>query len=180
MIVPSLALLVGVQRRKRFLTPFCRPGWSLLELVATMVILAVLLALTFGTVAATMQTEQASLKSFNKLARQGALADQFRTDVAQAKSAPAAFEKLVKGPACLLLEMPDGSYIAYRFEKGHLKRVAYIGKQTDQQDIPLGEKGGTVEFTWAGKPAGKLVTLRVKTKSGPPLDIAAAVGGDNQ
>jgi type II secretory pathway pseudopilin PulG len=157
-----------------------RPGWSLLELTAVMGILGVLLALTFATVAGTIRTEQASVASFHKLAVQSALADLFRTDVAQAKAAPDKLDAFVKGPACLILQLPDQSHIVYRWDKGRLIRSTFSGKKTAAQPVPLGEKRATVEFSWSAAAAPALLTLRVKGQALAPLDITAALGGDNR
>jgi prepilin-type N-terminal cleavage/methylation domain-containing protein len=158
----------------------CRPGWSLLELIAVMAILGVLMAMTFATLAGTVRTEQASVASFHKLAVQSALADLFRADVAQAKAAPDKLDALAKGPACLILELPDRSHIVYRWDKGRLTRSTFSGKKTAEQPVPLGEKRATVEFLWSGEAAHVLLTLRVKGPAAAPLEITAALGGDNR
>jgi prepilin-type N-terminal cleavage/methylation domain-containing protein len=157
-----------------------REGWSLLELTAALAILGVLLAMTFATLSATIRTEQASVASFHKLAVQSALADMFRADVAQAKRAPDKLDALTKDSACLILELARQSHIVYRWERGHLTRSTLSGKQTAEQVVPLGEKRAAVEFAWSGTGTAVLVTLRVRGQALAPLEITAALGGDNR
>jgi prepilin-type N-terminal cleavage/methylation domain-containing protein len=157
-----------------------RSGFSLLELLAVMAILGILIAMTFATMAGTIRTEQASVASFHKLAVQSALADGFRADVAQAKSAPDKFDTFVKSPTCLILELPDRSHIVYRWAKGRLTRTTRSGKAKGEQPLPLGEKRATAEFSWSGEPAHALLTLRLKGQALAPLEITAALGGDNR
>jgi len=180
---PSLALLArlrGSSLALRVSVRYPRPGWSLLELSAVLVILGVLLALTFATVAGAMRTEQASVASFHKLAVQSALADLFRTDVAKAKTAPMKFDKFAKAPDCLLLEMPDGTHIVYQWAKSRLTRSTYSGTKTGEQQVPLGEKRATAEFSWSNDAAHPLLTMRVNSGTHTPVEITAALGGDNQ
>jgi type II secretory pathway pseudopilin PulG len=153
-----------------------RPAWSLLEVTAVIAVLGVLLALTFATVAGTMRTEKATLASFQKLAAQSALADQFRADVARAKSTPDKLDTFVKSPACLILELPDRSNIIYRWDKGDLTRSTISATGTSAQRLPLGEKGAVAEFAWVAAGPSPLVTLRIKGQT--LQEITAALGGD--
>jgi hypothetical protein len=123
------------------------------------------------------QMQRSAATSHDRLNSHAALADQFRADVAAAADAPAQ-----AGRTALVLHMPDGRRVAYRWQDRRLERSVQAGEERAEQWLPVGPDCTAVEFTRAAA-AQPLLTLRLTEKpvgGGPERrkEISAALGGD--
>src|SRR5271157_3899893 len=162
-----------------------RRGFSLGEMLAVMVGLQVFLTLVVGVLWAAIRIERAAAADFERTLVQGALADQFRADVAGAASVPKKLGLEDAGPTCLILRRPNGKYVIYSWDGERLIRTVKSDALRSQQMLPLGAEKAAVEFTQSG--SGSLITLRLTETRGQGsaqrsgwADITAALGGDLQ
>jgi hypothetical protein len=128
--------------------------------------------------------EKASAAALQQLQTQQVLADQFRTDVAQAADVAQRWNEEVAGPTCLILRLGKDRVVLYRWEAGRMVRSEFVGEKVQRRAIPVGGGPSAAEFVRSG-PGNRLVTLRLLTlrKDGrkePTVDITAALGGDLQ
>jgi Tfp pilus assembly protein FimT len=162
-----------------------RRAFSLLEMLIVIAALQVFLALIAGTMWAMVRIERSAAADFQRALTQGALADQFRADVAAAATAPGKLDGVAAGPQCLILRNADEKKIIYRWDGEHLQRAAISAAGTTRQRLPLGVDEAAVEFARDG--AGRLLTLRLTETHGQGstrrqhlVEIRAALGGDRQ
>jgi hypothetical protein len=137
----------------------------------------ILLLLGVGTLVGILKIEQAGVAVDRNLAERAALSKMFRTDVANAVSAPDS-----AGPTCLILQTPGQERIEYRWENGKLERSQATGSKTSRRRVPTGSAVTNVEFLRQGAD-GRLITLRLIESIGPArvkrhTAIAAALEGD--
>jgi hypothetical protein len=156
----------------------------LLELSLVLVLFSVVVLLSMATVMGALRIEQATAAAFNRQTRVADLADQFRTDVAQATAAPERLDQLSAGPACLILGTAAGGHIVYRWEANRLERTEWSGSSAAQKRVLAGPECGAVAFSRSGKDH-PTITLRLLQTRPPgkvkrPLDISAALGGDHR
>jgi hypothetical protein len=161
-----------------------RSAFTLFEILVVMASMGAVLLLSTATYLAAQRINRSAAGLSGRLAVQAALADQFRQDVTQAKAAPGTFEKNHANAQCLILQVPDGRHIVYRWDKGQLERIAHVGRKESRQRLPIGSDRAVVEFSRSG-PSGRLVTLRLTEQPGstPPrraVEISASLGGDLQ
>ena len=164
-----------VQRRAG--VPCERAGFTLLEVSVAMWAVGILLLLGVGTLVGILKIEQAGVAVDRNLAERAALSKMFRTDVANAVSAPDS-----AGPTCLILQTPGQERIEYRWENGKLERSQATGSKTSRRRVPTGSAVTNVEFLRQGAD-GRLITLRLIESIGPArvkrhTAIAAALEGD--
>jgi prepilin-type N-terminal cleavage/methylation domain-containing protein len=157
-----------------------RPGFSLVELLCVMAVLAILGGILILLLHETLGVERAQAEGFERILQSNALADQFRADVAQAETAPQSWEEFKAGPQTLILAMKKDAHVIYLWKEAMLQRRAYAGiKLTNERTLPLNSRT-TVEFVRADG----LIRLRLqllrggKALPGQALDFAAALGGD--
>jgi type II secretory pathway pseudopilin PulG len=155
-----------------------RSGWSLIELVAAMMLLTILMGLVTAALVGSLQTQKASAGAFNTIAFQSALTDRFREDAAGAKAAPEKWRDLSRTPSCLILEFANDKHIMYRWHQEQLIRSTFAGSTKTEQFVPVSESTTLVEFSSTGTTTPALVTLRVKGRAA--LEVSAALGGDNR
>jgi hypothetical protein len=160
-----------------------RPAFSLLEMTVVLAALQILLALIAGILWATVRIERSAAADFQRTLNQDALAEQFRTDVANAAAAPLGLDDLVAGPDCLILRKADGSKVIYRWAGERLERSETTKSGTTVRHLPLGVEQARVEFTRAED--GRLLTLRLTEVHGLGnarrqhlVVVTAALGGD--
>ena len=164
-----------VQRRAS--VPCGRAAFTLLEVSVAMWAVGILLLLGVGTLLGIIKIEQAAVAVDRNLAERAALSKMFRTDVANAVSAPDS-----AGPTCLILQTPGQERIEYRWENGKLERSQATGSKTSRRRVPTGSAVTNVEFLRQGAD-GRLITLRLIESIGPArvkrhTAIAAALEGD--
>ncbi len=160
-----------------------RHGFTLLEVIVVMSMLVVVMLMISVVLVGTIRIQQQAMQMSQHLIARGALADQFRSDVARAAAAPKTFGVDSAGPACLILRMTDGKHIVYRWRKGQMERSQEAGGARSSQALPLGNPDANVEFDQSEK--GRILTLRLieRSKRGgnkQVTEFAAALGGDFQ
>lgn len=153
-----------------------RPGFTFMEMLMVIFLLALILALATGTIGAALRLHQASSAAQDDLLARGMLADQLREDVGQARSAPRQVRDLVASPTCLLLRMADGSHVVYRgTEKGLERTVLKDGQKSKPTAMVPGWKltGFRVE--------NGLIRLTLRKETGKAeLHVQAVLGGDQR
>ena len=169
-----------VQRRAS--VPCGRAAFTLLEVSVAMWAVGILLLLGVGTLVGILKIEQAGVAVDRNLAERAALSKMFRTDVANAVSAPDSAGPTKAGPTCLILQTPGQERIEYRWENGKLERSQATGSKTSRRRVPTGSAVTNVEFLRQGAD-GRLITLRLIESIGPArvkrhTAIAAALEGD--
>ncbi len=155
-----------------------RPAFSLVELLAIIATFGVAVLVGSSVLVAAFKIQKTTQTSVEALSQRAALADLFRADVARASAAPDRFETDTAGPTCLVLELPGGGHLVYRWQMNRLERRELPGGRV--QLLPAGPRGTSVEFV---RTAGsRLLTLRlVLPQAGGttrPLEFSAALGGD--
>lgn len=158
-----------------------RRGFSLVELLCIIGLLAVIGLVMAMLLRETLDVERVQSAGFEQMLQRNALADQFRADVAQADKVLPAWRAYKSGADTLILERGKDSHIVYRWHDGTLRRKSFDGKQEIERVVPIGGDDTRVDFVGAD---AKLVRLRLrvmqggKAASGRTLEIAAALGGD--
>lgn len=166
---PEIVQLAGQGRR---------PGFTLVEMVAVMFGLSLIMLVGVSMLVGAFKIRQASSSAQDLAIHRQVLAEQFREDVAQAAALPEKLDKWTAGPTCLILKGQSQSSIVYEWKSDILERTDLPRNGT--QKLAVGPKGSKIEFVHSGK----LVTLKISPpppgpgKSGFPLDISAALGGN--
>jgi hypothetical protein len=146
--------------RRAYTAPFDgRRGISLLEMLVVMAALQVFLALMVGLLWAMVRIERSAGADFHRTLEQGALADQFRADVAGASNVLKKWWDVAAGPECLILRTRDGKTIVYRWHDEHLERSEISDGKTALRRLPLGVEEASVKF--ARTEGGRLISLWV-------------------
>jgi hypothetical protein len=161
-----------------------RPGFTLTEIVVVTWGLGVCMLIGGALIVTTLKADRAGEAAMNRLSVREALASRFRADVARAEAAPERLGDLAAGPACLLLQMPGGSSVVYRWEEGTLERIERGGDGRDmRQTMPAGPAVTAVDFLRSGG-KGVLITLRISEAPGRGptrrAELSAALGGDQR
>lgn len=164
--------------------PGVRGGFSLIEVLAVMAGLGLLMLLSVVVLVSVFRINDTARAVQERRSQRTLLADQFRTDVAQATDAPARLGDVVAGLDHLLLRKPDGKHVAYRLAADQLERCEPEPDRGAWKWVPLDPTGVAAEFHRTGA-GGRLITLRLTQIAGRgaskrPLDITAALGGDLQ
>ena len=151
-----------------------RRAFALLEIMVIIAALNVFFAITVGLLWAAIRIERSAAADFERTLVQGALADQFRADVAGSTAA-----EIAGAPRRLILRQADAKAITYRWDGATLERSAGQAKQT----LPLGVEKAGVEFIRSTD--GRMIVLRVietrghgSTQRTERVEITAALGGD--
>jgi hypothetical protein len=155
-----------------------------------MLVLIVALGILLGLLAMTMlgivRVEGGSRVALDRLSIYSRLADQFRDDVAQAEAAPQQWQIHTAGSACLILRMPGGDYLVYRWEANQLVRIHYPSSGKPVSTLLLARGRGEVTFQRGGDRLLELqCTETLPQRDQKParhtlLEIAAALGGDRR
>jgi hypothetical protein len=163
----------------------CRSGFTLMETLVLMTAIALITTLVVVLLQGVFKLEKASSRSLAWLGGQRDLAEQFRTDVAEAAEAPPRWRKDVAGPDCLILARGADHHIVYRWdeEEERLVRLEVEKDQTHRQELALGGRSVSVAFD-RSRVGERLLTLRLfmlrKDGKQPSAEILAALGGDLQ
>ncbi|HYT91610.1 MAG TPA: type II secretion system protein [Gemmataceae bacterium] len=159
-----------------------RRGYSLLEMLCVMVLLAIVGGGLTLLLMESLAVQRAQNESYDRLVQHHALADVFRADVASAEKAPEEWQQYTATSETLILQLKNGAHVVYIWCGEELERRVCDGEEESSRMLPVGEGVG-VEFTRDGS-GRELVRLRLLTlRSGNPLpgqtlEIAAAVEGD--
>jgi hypothetical protein len=158
-----------------------RSGYTLLEMLVVIWALTAVLGLGGALILTAMRADQVGAATLRDLTRRTELADQFRTDVAQAVETPDRLDKFTAGPDCLILRMSAGPVI-YRWHDGVLDRTTIADGKESRRPIAVGDDS-VVEFV---RPAGERPVITVRVVRSPPrgmvtkMEISAAMGGDTR
>jgi len=157
-----------------------RSGFTLLEMAIVMVALGLVLLLVSATLVGSLRAERLTARVSHRLLTQAELADRFRADVAGATAAPVSLREWAAGPACLILAMPGGKHVVYRWHDDELERTEVAGKARSSRTLPLGDDAAP-EF--ARSADGRVLSLRLAEPPGRGganrvVEVAAALGGD--
>lgn len=158
-----------------------RAGFSLIELSVVMTVLAVVFLVFASAITGIFKIAKSSRTALDRLSIQAELADQFRADVAGARSAPERWGEYTAGPHCLILEQDAERHVLYRWQDGRLRRLEQADKAQIERVLSVGGEQLLVEFDLPQE--GKLLRLRLLTPRGRDgnqivLEIIAALGGD--
>jgi len=149
-------------------------------LSAVLAALGLVMLLLAATLLGAFKAEKLAARVSQRLAQQGDLADQFRTDVARAAAAPAAWGEWTAGPDCLILRLPGGEHVTYRWEDGRLQRSEFAGPARSTHPLALGGERVTVELlrSGPGKPASVIssAALGLVQPGGQPWNVLGSVG----
>jgi prepilin-type N-terminal cleavage/methylation domain-containing protein len=158
-----------------------RRGFTLTEMLCVMAMLAVIGLVMALLLRETLDVERTQSAGFDQMLQRSALADQFRTDVAQAEKVLDQWRDYKSGPGTLILQKGQDSHVVYRWHEGILKRKSFDDDREVERILPVGGKDIGVEFSTADS---KLVRLRLrllrdgKAAPGRTVEIAAALKGD--
>ena len=170
-----------MRRRHVYRGPARRRGFTLLEVLVVMWAMSIALLLGTQLIVAALKVGRIGQDADTRAAQRAELAREFRGDVARAEAAPDRLGDVAAGPQCLILRMPGGTAVVYRWEGNVLKRVERTGDRETVRVFPLGAKLSRVEFRRPAGGAG-VGTLRTTeaTKEGRErtADLSAALGGD--
>ncbi|CAN5130249.1 hypothetical protein BH11PLA2_BH11PLA2_24700 [soil metagenome] len=156
-----------------------RRAFSLMELMAVLGVLGIVFMLGILFLYSMVSLQRVSGGHHQRVARHAALAERFRDDVRTASECPDKFQTHTAGAECLILKMPDGRHVVYRFADSTLQRID--GEQ--QQVFTLHSPQSTVSFS-RGAGAITVVTLTLtepqKNRTVLPLEITANLGGNRR
>ncbi len=158
-----------------------RHGFTLIEMLCVMVLLAVIGLIMTLLLRETLDVERVQAASFDQMLQRNALADQFRADAAHSERTLADWRGYASGPDTLILKQGKDHHIVYRWRNGTLTRISFEGEEELERTLPVGGKQTRVEFVETGS---KLVRLRLrslqgsKPASGRTVEIAAALAGE--
>ena len=136
-----------------------RAGFTLLEIMAVMTVLALVLGLLIVSLTSLLRLEQADSAFYDRVMNNDRVADRFRTDVAQATSAPTEWSTYQAGTHCLILEQPNGMHVV--LSMGHRQ----------QQAGPLAGAGGRSQQA-ARAAAGRCRKRGVASAQCEPVHVA--------
>jgi hypothetical protein len=160
-----------------------RRGFALAEMLAVVIALSSLLAVSVALIMVTLRAYRADSLVSQRIMSQNMLAEQFQEDVAAAVLAPPKADTFVGGESCLILRRPDDTLVVYVASPGRLERIetSPARKKVVLVDKPNAE----VRFSRGG-PGDRLITVRYTELTdddgteirGRASQISAALGGD--
>ncbi len=159
-----------------------RRGFSLIEILSVMVLLAVFGFVTAILLKETLDIERVQAAGFNKFLESTALADQFRADVHRAEATLSEWQDYVANERTLILQTKEGR-IVYLWDENRLVRRAFENGGLTEQFPPLSGRETRAEFVRDGREP-KMVRLRLhrlragEVVEGQTIEIDAALGGD--
>lgn len=156
-----------------------RPGFTLLEIVATLTILGLLFTVIAGLLWSTVRIERAEVAAFQRSIAIGTLADQFRADVHSAGGVVRELDRFTAGRDCLILVKGRGEAVIYRWTAGRLERICKHAGEVTYQAVPIPDET-VVDFPT--NPESELVEIALRPEkpspSRRPVHIRAALGGN--
>ena len=160
-----------------------RQGFTLIELMCVMMLLALLLTVLTLLFRDTLRVERIQSAGFDRILQSKSLADQFRADVASAETEELEWKDYQADEATLILRLKNKAHIVYRWHEGKLVRHVFEDDADDQTTtLPVGGKQVDIEFIHAAKQ--RVVRLRIhptrdeKREAGRALEFSAALAGD--
>ena len=169
-------------------------GFTLIEMLVVISLLAVLMGLITTTLWGSIRVERAGAATFRQLLRRCHLADQFRADVAGAVDSIAQWDRYEADPECLILWSDERHVVVYRWKGSEMIRLQWSGPDQFRQVFPLvGNTKGTnrverisLRFERDERSVG-VITMHLTTTVGrrgssgqTSLEIAAALGGNRR
>lgn len=167
------------------------PGFTLIEMCVVLAVLVLLSGVAAVALEGALRLQKSSAVNLDRMSAWRALADEFRSDVAQATAAPERWGDDVAGPTCLILARGKDHYVVYRAEEERLVhaeeerlvRLESAGGSTRRRVVARRHGLAAIEFERAD--GGRLVTLRLFTvgadgRRRQSAVFAAALGGDLQ
>jgi type II secretory pathway pseudopilin PulG len=149
-----------------------RAGFSLVELLVVLTMLAMTLSLSAVLVATVGRSERLASATVERVARHAELADLFRADAAAADGVDLA-------PDRLTFRLPGGKAVTYAVEGAAMSRTEQVADQPPRRRaLKPGPAEAAVEFF---RPANALVGYRVTEQGGKlvglSLEVVAAMSG---
>ncbi len=162
-----------------------RSGFTLVELLVVIGVLAILGGILAVLLKLTLETEHAQTVSFDRLLQISRLADEFRDDVAKAENTLANWQDLQADERTLILSLKNQTQIVYQWKDGSLWRSVFAADELSERVVQIDAKDVRIDFVHlvGGE---KLVRLRLhRTREGQDLadqalELAAAIGGDQR
>jgi prepilin-type N-terminal cleavage/methylation domain-containing protein len=160
-----------------------RSGFTLIEMVCVLATMSLLMLFGTSLIVTVIKTGGVGDKTSDRVHQRSELAKQFRGDVAGAKIAPVKADGLEAGPALLLLSMPNGSTVIYRWNEDGLMRIERNKDKETTHRIPFDTRNTQLEFT-RPTAGSRLISLRItQTPSKGQVnitDLSATIGGDSR
>lgn len=159
-----------------------RPGFTLLEVAAVLVVMALLFTIITSLIVSSVRIEQAEATAFQRSVAIATLADQFRADVHAAERTAGNLDRFSAGPECLILEQGRGEAVIYRWTGGQLNRIHKRAGEVTYQALPVPE-GFHVEIASSTNDSSMAEISLHPEKPSPgrrPLHIRAALGGNRR
>ena len=117
-----------------------RHGFTLIEMLCVMVLLAVIGLIMTLLLRETLDVERVQAASFDQMLQRNALADQFRADAAHSERTLADWRGYASGPDTLILKQGKDHHIVYRWRNGTLTRISFEGEEELERTLPVGGK----------------------------------------
>src|SRR5438105_2294572 len=121
-----------------------RRAFTLLEMLVIMAAMGTLMALLAVTMLGILRVEGGSRAALDRISIYARLADQFRSDVAQAEAAPEQWQTQAAGPACVILRIAGDEHVVYRWETNQLLRMRFTGSAKPIRTVLLAPGRGDV------------------------------------
>lgn len=162
-----------------------RRGFTLVELLVVMAMLMFFMGLVVTLLWGAIRIERAGAALMQRTIEQATLADQFRSDVAQATKAPQGVDQFQASPVCLILQQQHDTHVVYHWDRNHLRRWLIVGEIKTERPVPIGALPDDVNLELTR--AGNLCSLRLR--AAPPkdgarprfqLEFTAALGGERR
>jgi prepilin-type N-terminal cleavage/methylation domain-containing protein len=157
-----------------------RRGFSLLELLCVIMLLAIAGMMLILLLRQSLDVERVQSASFDQMLHRNAFADLFRADVAKAEKTLDVWGDFQAGDDVLILQVANDRHVVYRWMGSQLQRESFGGDDDVNQTLPTGHTEVRVVFARTGR----LLRLRlIPLHKGGDLpdrtvEIAAALGGD--
>jgi prepilin-type N-terminal cleavage/methylation domain-containing protein len=150
-----------------------RHGFTLVEMVVVLTVLALLLMVGTGMVATVWKAARMGEAAETRSSQRFALAKQFRSDVARAEKAEA-------DAGILRLRLADGATIRHAWADGTLTRTERKGNGEQVRPFPLA--GSNVAMAFQSDTRLCILRITETPKNGLPkvAEYAAALGGDTR
>jgi prepilin-type N-terminal cleavage/methylation domain-containing protein len=157
-----------------------RRGFSLLELLCVIMLLAVAGMMLVLLLRQTLSVEQVQSASFDQMLHRNALADLFRADVAKAEKTLDEWRDFRAGDDTLILQLAKDRHVVYRWQDKKLQRETFGGEDAVRQTLPIGRTEVRIEFVRTGGLLRlRLIPLDKGTDlPGRTVEILAALGGE--
>ena len=152
-----------------------RRGFTLLEMLVVMALLALFLPLAAGTLVFLFRAQSQSAESLRDAMALTQLSHMFHADVHAARAARLPPDSKDKGG--LTLELADDRTIEYRAQAGSISRVVQHGKTVESREqFRIGLARPTFELTDQGREVALTIAPRLSNTGGAsPVTASAAI-----